>query len=347
MDATIRVPAIEKLLDLTASGIGAIAGPMLAPWRAGREAEAKRIAARGEADVLAILAEGQAGALPTIAEAQATARRQLAAPGVTIEGELAIAGAVEQRVRFQEEKRLRNIATIVGQAAAQVPDDEVQDDEPDHDWTARFFNEAQDVSSEDMQTLWAKVLAGEVERPGSTSIRTLGVLRDLDRSAATTFQRLCSIAVSIKPDGRAFLDARVPSLGGNPGQNALRSHGLGFDQLNILNEHGLIISDYNSWYDFRVCIGLPGGGPSRVIRIPFCFQNRFWVLESLSPRDSDQEFRLSGVGLTQAGRELSRVVELAPSSEYMRDLMSFFEKHHLRMVEVDSAQAQILPRGPS
>ena len=120
MDVTVRVPAIEKLLGLTASGIGAIAGPMLATWRASREAEAKRIAARGDADVLAILAEGQAGALPVIAEAQENARRQLTAPGVTVEGEVAIADVVEQRVRFQEEKRQRNITAIVNQAAAEL-----------------------------------------------------------------------------------------------------------------------------------------------------------------------------------------------------------------------------------
>ena len=58
---------------------------MLATWRAGREAEARRIAARGDADVLAILAEGQAGALPVIAEAQERARLQLSGPGITIE----------------------------------------------------------------------------------------------------------------------------------------------------------------------------------------------------------------------------------------------------------------------
>ena len=342
MDVTVRVPAIEKLLDLTASGIGAIAGPMLATWRASREAEAKRIAARGDADVLAILAEGQAGALPVIAEAQESARLLLSGPGVTIEGEMAVAGAIEQRVRFQEEKRQRNISAIFSQAAAQLPDEEVADSEPDHDWAARFFNEAQDVSSEEMQALWAKVLAGEVERPGSTSLRTLGVLKDLDREAARIFRKLCSTSVSIRPNGSTFLDARVPSMDGQPGSNSLREHGLGFLDLNILNEHGLIISEYNSWYDYRMCVGVPHGGPGQVFRIPFWFQNRFWVLESNSEQRRDGEFRVSGVALNRAGQELSRVVDLEPNAEYREQLTSFFEKRGFRMVEVTTMQPHIL-----
>ena len=241
---------------------------MLAPWRARREAEAKRIAARGDADVLAILAEGQAGALPVIVEAQESARQQLMAPGVTVEGELTIAEVIEQRLHFQEEKRQRNISAIVSQAAAELTADEVEDHETNHDWTARFFNEAQDVSSEEMQVLWAKILAGEVGRPGSTSIRTLGVLRDLDRSAAKTFRRLCSTAVSFRPDGSSILDARVPSLGANVSDNGLRRYGLGFGDLNVLNEHGLIISNYDSWYDYKLCIGVPHGAPSQTPKDP-------------------------------------------------------------------------------
>ena len=31
MDVNIKVPALEKLLDYAASGIGSVAGPMLAP----------------------------------------------------------------------------------------------------------------------------------------------------------------------------------------------------------------------------------------------------------------------------------------------------------------------------
>ena len=155
MDIKLNIPALEKLIDYVASGIGSIAGSYLAPWKAGQEARSKLIAAEGDANILTLQAE-----------AQAQARGMLISQDTDVTGELTIASAVEQRIQFQEQKRQVNIKSVVQQAADQLGDLEVTDSEPDHDWTARFFNEVQDVSSEEMQSLWAKVLAGEVQRPG-------------------------------------------------------------------------------------------------------------------------------------------------------------------------------------
>ena len=83
----------------------------------------------------------------TIANAQADARAILVSPDSIIRGELDIAQTITQRNQFQEEKRQRNIGTVVGQAALELGDKDVVDSEPDHDWTARFFNDVQDVSS--------------------------------------------------------------------------------------------------------------------------------------------------------------------------------------------------------
>ena len=341
VDVEMKVPAIEKLVDYTASGIGSIAGSMLAPWIARREAQAKQIAAKGEVEEQKILAEGQAHKMRTIANAQADARAILVSPDSIIQGELDIAQTVTQRIQFQEEKRQRNIGTVVGHAALELGDKDVSNSEPDHDWTARFFNDVQDVSSEEMQSLWGKVLAGEVERPRSTSILTLSILRNLDQATAGIFRKLCSTCVSIRPDGNQFIDARVPSLGGNPGKNVLKDYGLNFDALNVLNQHGLIISDYNSWYDYRVCIGIASPDPEpRLIRLPFSFQGRYWVLESTTVRTENQEFRLSGVALTRSGRELSRIVDLEPMNKYAQALMEFFKTKNLKMTEVDDWQPQ-------
>ena len=122
------VRALEKLLDYTASGIGAVAGPMLASWQARREAAARRIAAQGEAD-----------ALRTIAIAQAEARDTLVSAASDVRGEIDIAETVRQRIQFQEEKRQRNIGSVVGQAAELLGDRQVPDQEPDHDWDRPFL----------------------------------------------------------------------------------------------------------------------------------------------------------------------------------------------------------------
>ena len=45
---------LNKLLDIVACGLGAVGGPLLAPWRARREAKARIIAAKADAAVLEI-----------------------------------------------------------------------------------------------------------------------------------------------------------------------------------------------------------------------------------------------------------------------------------------------------
>ncbi len=161
-------------------------------------------------------------------------------------------------------------------------------------------------------------------------------MRNLDQKTATLFGRLSSACVSFRLGGNQIVDARVPSLGDDPGQNVLREYGLHFDNLNVLNEHGLIISDYNSRYDYMLCIGFVV--PEHVhtfVRIPFAFQGRNWVLVPTEQRKVQQEFRLSGVALTKSGRELLAVVDLEPLTGYAQALIEFLEKDNLKMIEVD------------
>ena len=74
-DLNLKVSAIDKLLDYTASGIGAVAGPIFQPWEAFWDGKAKRISARVDADVSRIQAESEVGTLPIIAKAQAGSPR--------------------------------------------------------------------------------------------------------------------------------------------------------------------------------------------------------------------------------------------------------------------------------
>ena len=177
---------------------------MLAPWRAGREAKARIIAARATAEEMEVLASAQAEALDIITEARKQANLSLGDVDLITVGESTMEGMVAQRIEYQEAKRQDNIKKVVNIAAEGLGDKTVNNHEPDHDWTARFFNEAQDVTNKDMQHLWGKILAGEVEHPRSTSLRALSVLRNLDRRTAKLFVNLCSLAVALMDDMRVL-----------------------------------------------------------------------------------------------------------------------------------------------
>ena len=337
MDINVSVRAIEKLVDYTASGIGSTASFFFSRMLARRDAEARLVSADGEARVNRTLAESQANTMRIIANAQADARSALISPEAVVEGEVTFGVLVDQRIQFQEQKRQSNIESVVQQAALELGDKEVQNHQVDHDWTARFFSDVQDVSSEQMQVLWAKILAGEVTKPSSTSIRTLSILRNLNQDVAGLFSKFCCICVFLRNDELQVLEARVPSLKDYREGNSLRDYGIDYGSLNLLDEHGLIVSDYNSWRDYNICItAWPSERKEGMWVVPFNFQGRYWVLKPTRRRSAEQEFRLNGVALTASGRELSMVVEQSPDEAFANDLKQFFSRHQLQMEQVDS-----------
>ena len=147
---TIKVPALEKLVEYTTSGIGAVAGPILSNWRAKKLAISRRIEAQGGADARDIEARGDATALKIISVAQKDALGFLNDEGDTSRVVTIDSRGIQQCIEFQEKKRLYNIQSVVHHAADIIGEQEVPDVETNHDWTARFFREVQDVSSEEM-----------------------------------------------------------------------------------------------------------------------------------------------------------------------------------------------------
>ena len=74
---------LDKLLEIAARGLGAVVGPLLAPWRAQREGRARIIAAEADAKVLEIQAKAYVkvrefaapcGAMPGVEAKKKTSR---------------------------------------------------------------------------------------------------------------------------------------------------------------------------------------------------------------------------------------------------------------------------------
>ena len=122
------------------------------------EKEARVIEAEGEKKVIEITDQAVVDAINTFLS---QLRSQITERESILDDE-----TIEQRISYQAEKKQRNIVSVIQEASQQLEDKEVPDQEPDHDWTSRFFNHIQDVSDEEIQILWAKILAGEVESKG-------------------------------------------------------------------------------------------------------------------------------------------------------------------------------------
>lgn len=203
VNLSVKVQGLEVLVKYVASGIGAVAGPMLASWRARREAQARLISAQAQADSVRIIADAQADAQLIFADSD------------SVQGVLETSPeGITQRIQYQERKRQANIFSVVQEAAQELGKKDVAQHEPDHDWAARFFASVQDVSSEDMRKIWAQILAGEVEKPGTTSLRTLATLRNLTSSEAEAFSEIARYRIGYLayPEPETLHDGRTLPL---------------------------------------------------------------------------------------------------------------------------------------
>jgi hypothetical protein len=92
-----------------------------------------------------------------------------------------------ERVLRRESARQTNIESIVGQSLKFLPASSSSNMKPDPDWVAAFFDLCQDCSDAMLCSLWARLLAGEVDRPGTYSRRTLGAIKLLSVEEANLF----------------------------------------------------------------------------------------------------------------------------------------------------------------
>lgn len=112
--------------------------------------------------------------------------------------------------------KCRNFLKIAKIADALVKENRDKDtkwslkNEFDFDWFIRFFDAASNISNEEMQHLWAKVLAGEVSSPGSFSLRTIETLNKMTQREALMFLEISNLAIQTI-DGMWFVIADGPS----------------------------------------------------------------------------------------------------------------------------------------
>ena len=110
----------------------------------------------------------------------------------------------------------------------------------------RWMSEVSNISDETLQDLFARLLKGELESPGSVSNDTMSIARDMSKSRAEEFQILCSAAL-YDTNGTP----KVVVGCGSPGGDSLRPYGLSFDVLMRLAHHRLIVNDVNSRLELK------------------------------------------------------------------------------------------------
>lgn len=151
--------------------------------------------------------------------------------------EIVIAPSIDERttdrVDYQESKKQLNIENVTAFAAEELKNEPPISDEPvDEDWSTRFFKIVEEISNEEMQALWGRILAGEVKQPKSYSLRTLELIRNLSKSEADTFMKVAKY--SIKSGNGHYL------FKGNDDDKLSRDYQIYYRDIALLIEIGLL-----------------------------------------------------------------------------------------------------------
>jgi len=128
-----------------------------------------------------------------------TLAKQFALDGglLPVERQLPIVERIELYQQATDIRRQKNIEAIIQQAMTFSSDDEISS-KAEADWFNYFISFAENVSNPVMQGLWAKILIGEIARPGSYSFRTLEVFKNMSVNDAKLLAKLCSLSVKDK-----------------------------------------------------------------------------------------------------------------------------------------------------
>lgn len=258
----------------------------------------------------------------------------------------------------QEQLNLDSILEKTQQHLQNTPQDDPHTDsnigEISDDWLNRFRESACQKSSEEAQELFSKVLAGEIRKPGSFSLKALTTLADMDQNVALYFKVFCSMCLVNLNDPKIYhitqsknhfkiKDARIPILSGSTNELLITStasdkssegtkkslskasdvsksiyniFGLSFSSLQLLSEYGLIAESFHS---------------NHIEYSHFWYNNEIWgflPLNTNMPHSSNdfQNILISGYALTSVGKELFHITTRNAHPQYWELLTDYLRQ---------------------
>lgn len=200
------------------------------------------------------------------------------------------------------------------------------EDEPKdigEDWLNAFEAEAINMSSEEMQRIFGKILAGEIVKPASYSIRTIKLIGQMDTEIAKTFKAFCSMCVTYVASKGEIVDARVLTFG-SEANYGLNKFGMPWTAVALLAEYGLL-SDADP-RQVPYALALFDATMPKKTQLPIKYADKFYVLVPIAPKTLDDfpSFQEYGLALSRAGRELFNIVEIEENKKYTEELITYF-----------------------
>jgi hypothetical protein len=209
-----------------------------------------------------------------------------------------------ERMIDEEGQRQENIENISIQAIENLQAG-ARPEDVEKDWLVHFFEKSRLTSDIEMQSLWAKLLAGEANNPGNFSKRTIEFVSILEKNDARLFTNLCKFGWDI---------GIVRILIYNLASEIYAKDGINFANLTHLDGIGLIKFDNLGGFLQK---GLPK-------RIDVFYYGTKVNIEFKS--EADNILEIGKVLLTKVGEELAPICGSTRSETFYRYVLSHWEK---------------------
>jgi len=276
---------IEKLIEVISNGIGILYKP-----------RAIRKEAESESYKIGIIEQAKSKAI---------------AEGKELEVETYL--RIQERILFKETERQNIIDNVVSIAAEQLKNEENISDQPvDKDWSKRFFDIVQDISDEEMQALWGRILAGETKEPNSYSKRTLEILKNLSKEEAEIFTKFAELKIEVS---NSF-------IWNNDNGNFIKEEfGITFNHRLLMTELGLISSENNLEFSFG-----PTNNDKQTLVMKYGKKAIVLYREENTPKQPIQVLVFTKIGI-----ELSKLIEPKSNENYIEKICSSFTNDKVRI----------------
>lgn len=202
-------------------------------------------------------------------------------------------------------KEYSNQVNIVKRAIDMITCDKHIND-VDDDWISVFMDKAKTVSNEDIQMIWAKILAGEMEKPGAYSLRTLDVMRNLSKSEAECFQKVSKLA---------FESSNKYVISDN--DSILNKYNVRFSDLLMLDECGILSSQ-------RLTLTL--NIDDKYNEKYFINNKKIAIIKKIN--DHKKITDMGVYSFTKCGCELLQSLTEEKNNDYFIDVLSNFKKNN-------------------
>ncbi len=151
---------------------------------------------------------------------------------------------------------------------------------------AQFIEAASFDDEEDIQEIWADILAKESQEPGSVSLRTISSLKALSKDEANTFRSLYSNALQFKDGNLAIYNDR-------------RGDKNSISDIIKLVDCGLLVSEST---DIAMNMTIPSKSKS----VAFLSPMKKYVSIIQNEEEQEQKCTIPVFSLTQAGQDILR-----------------------------------------